>query len=166
MSKPGVTLWNQLGRCLKRPEWHPACRRREARPGLRCDAAHVTPFAAMTATSSCSALVSPKTRRPLPSVSVGGQPFGQPLQALESHVLGELLSSAGVAGRSPESRRRYAAFAGFLPAASSLDRHLPGVIDRVIFVDRAVSVIRSDNSLGASGGMDGCARDRATPQPF
>jgi hypothetical protein len=40
---------------------------------------------------------------------VRGQPFGQPLQALESHVLGELLSSAGAAGRYSESRRRYAA---------------------------------------------------------
>ena len=30
---PGI----KLGRCLRRPEWHPACRRREARPGFRME---------------------------------------------------------------------------------------------------------------------------------
>src|SRR6266446_1031033 len=40
---------------------------------------------------------------------VRGQPFGQPLQALESHVLRELLSSAGAACRYSENRGRYAA---------------------------------------------------------
>ena len=38
MSKPGVTLPpDQLGRCLRRLERHPACRRREARPGFHTE---------------------------------------------------------------------------------------------------------------------------------
>src|SRR6266478_2391241 len=36
MSKPGGPfLRDQLGGCLRRPERHPACRRREAQPGSR-----------------------------------------------------------------------------------------------------------------------------------
>src|SRR5580692_12108766 len=38
---------------------------------------------------------------------VRGQPLGQPLQTLESHVLRELLSSAGAAGRYSESKWRH-----------------------------------------------------------
>ena len=38
MSEPGVTLLrDQLGGCLRLPERHPACRRREARPGSRTE---------------------------------------------------------------------------------------------------------------------------------
>ena len=33
----GPFPWDQFGRCLRRPERHPACRRREARPGFRTE---------------------------------------------------------------------------------------------------------------------------------
>src|SRR4029077_9188380 len=32
-----IFLRDQLGGCLIRPEWHPACKRREARPGFRME---------------------------------------------------------------------------------------------------------------------------------